>query len=157
MRATLLLADSAQVADSKLYILGGGWSIAGPGPFPMAVAVKVDVPWDETNRSHHLELQLLDQDGNPAVVPGPMGQMPLLFEGDFEVGRPPGTIPGVDLVVPLAFQVGPLQLSTGSRYTWRLRIDGEDDENWQASFSTRSGPTGPPDGPYGEAAPPEGA
>jgi hypothetical protein len=29
MRVTMMLADAAQVSEGKLYILGGGWSIAG--------------------------------------------------------------------------------------------------------------------------------
>ena len=37
----MILADSAQVADGKLYILGGGWSITGPDPTPSAVAIKM--------------------------------------------------------------------------------------------------------------------
>ena len=36
MKATLLLADAAQAAEGKLYVLGGGWSVTGPGPAPMA-------------------------------------------------------------------------------------------------------------------------
>ncbi len=30
MRATMILADHAQVADGKLFISGGGWSSAPP-------------------------------------------------------------------------------------------------------------------------------
>src|SRR6267154_2812745 len=32
MRATMMLADYAQIADGKLFISGGGWSTCGPGP-----------------------------------------------------------------------------------------------------------------------------
>ena len=38
----MLLCDAAQVADGKLYILGGGWSMTGPDPVPSAVALKID-------------------------------------------------------------------------------------------------------------------
>jgi hypothetical protein len=30
MRATMMLADYAQIADGKLFISGGGWSTCGP-------------------------------------------------------------------------------------------------------------------------------
>jgi len=30
----MMLADYAQIADGKLFISGGGWSICGPGPTP---------------------------------------------------------------------------------------------------------------------------
>ena len=43
MKVTMMLADSAQVAGGKLYILGGGWSITGPMPCPSAIAVIVVV------------------------------------------------------------------------------------------------------------------
>jgi hypothetical protein len=41
----MLLADAAQEAAGKLYILGGGWSVTGPQMPPMAIALKIDVPW----------------------------------------------------------------------------------------------------------------
>ena len=45
----MLLADSAQVADRKLYVLGGGLSVIGPRPQPMGVAIRIEVPWDRAN------------------------------------------------------------------------------------------------------------
>ena len=44
MKVTMLLADAAQAVNGKLYILGGGWSVAGPDPTPMAIALKMEVP-----------------------------------------------------------------------------------------------------------------
>ena len=70
---TLLLCDAAQVADGKLYILGGGWSLIGPDPTPSAVAMKVDVDWTEVDRLHHWELFLVDEDGQPIVAQTPDG------------------------------------------------------------------------------------
>src|SRR4051794_17346369 len=58
MKVTMILADSAQAVDGKLYVLGGGWSLAGPGPTPMALAVKIEVPWDRGNMRHHLTIEL---------------------------------------------------------------------------------------------------
>ncbi len=49
MRATMMLADHAQIADGKLFISGGGWSTCGPGPSPCAVVAIFHVPWQETN------------------------------------------------------------------------------------------------------------
>ena len=50
LRVTMLLADSAQVADRKLYVLGGGLSVIGPRPQPMGVAIRIEVPWDRATR-----------------------------------------------------------------------------------------------------------
>ena len=68
MRATLLLADHAEVAEGKLYINGGGWTVT-PQPMPFAIAMYVEVPWDQTNTKHSMLLELLDVDGHPVTVP----------------------------------------------------------------------------------------
>ena len=65
LRVTMLLADSAQVADRKLYVLGGGLSVIGPRPQPMGVAIRIEVPWDRANTPHQWRLDLLDEDGAP--------------------------------------------------------------------------------------------
>lgn len=136
MRALLLLADAAQAVEGKLYILGGGWSVTGPEPSPMAVAVKIEVPWDLANQVHDVELTLLDEDGQPA----PEGA-PLRIDGRVEVGRPPGLARGTALDVPLAVSVGPIAgLRPGGRYEWVLRINSETNDAWRAGFQVRSLP-----------------
>jgi len=67
IRVTMLLAESAQVADSKLFILGGGIALIAATPSPLAVAMKIDVPWDRADRRHEWTLELLDADGNPGA------------------------------------------------------------------------------------------
>ncbi|QIG42680.1 hypothetical protein G5V58_07695 [Nocardioides anomalus] len=144
MRATLMLADHAVVADGKLYINGGGWSVTGPDPVPSAIAVKVDVPWDQTNRTMSLRLLLIGQDGDPVLLPGPEGPTTVQIEGEAEVGRPAGLVPGADVDFPLAFQIGPLPLTPGQRYQWVLEIDGETRDDWRLTFTTRAAePEGP--------------
>lgn len=134
----MLLCDAAQVADGKLYILGGGWSLVGPDPMPSAVALKIDVDWTEAGSPHHWELYLIDEDGQPVLVETQEGSpRPMEVRGDFEVGRP-GTVPeGSPIDVALAVNFGPLPLPPGTRFTWRLTIDGESAPDWQLSFSTR--------------------
>ena len=63
----MMLADSAQVSEGKLFILGGGWSVTGP-PAPSAIVLHVEVPWDQTNRQLHFTLNLTDADGTPVFV-----------------------------------------------------------------------------------------
>ncbi len=134
----MMLADAAQEVGGKLYILGGGWSITGPDPVPMAIALKLEVPWDRTNEQHSLLLELLDEDGEPVLVPGPESEeVPLQVTGEFEAGRPPGIKPGTPIDSALAVNFGPLPLEGGRRYQWRLSIDGETDEDWALGFSTR--------------------
>jgi hypothetical protein len=136
----MLLADSAQAVEGKLYILGGGWNITGPDPTASAIAVYIEVPWDLTNMRHQWKLELVDSDGQPILVPTPMGEQPLVLQGEFEVGRPAGVTPGTGLGVPLAINLGPIPLASAGRFEWRLTIDGQTEDNWRQAFSTRAIP-----------------
>jgi Family of unknown function (DUF6941) len=139
MKVTMLLADYANVADGKLTVVGGGWSLIGPEPAPFGIAILVHVPWDQANQRHVLRLELLDADGAPAALGGDEGDEPIVFFDDveFEVGRPAGLKPGTALEFPLAVNSGPLPLEPGWRYEWRLSIDGETDDDWRLPFSVR--------------------
>ncbi|MGH9136517.1 MAG: DUF6941 family protein [Acidimicrobiales bacterium] len=134
MRATLILADAAQVAEGKLYVLGGGWTFTGPAPAPMAIGCLIDVPWDQTNRKIPFRIQLLDADGEPAELAG-AGRVDI--NGQFETGRPAGLPPGSPITVPFAVNLGALPLQPGRRYEWRLTLDGETDDDWILPFNTR--------------------
>jgi len=143
---TMMLADSAQAIENKLYILGGGWSITGPEPSPSAIALQIKVPWTETNKRHEMRLELLDPDGQPVALDSPVGRQPLVLQTDFEVGRPPGIKQGSPIDLALAINIGPLPLEPDSRYEWRLHLDDETREDWTLQFSTRprqEGPTRP--------------
>lgn len=135
----MLLADAVQVADGKLYVLGGGWSMIGPGPSPIGIAIKIEVPWHQANERHTWALELVDGDGAPVMVPTPEGEGPLQIRGDFEVGRPPGVLPGTPLDLPVAINTPPLPLPSGTRLEWRLTIDDEARQDWVLAFSTRPG------------------
>ena len=135
----MLLADAAQAAEGKLYVLGGGWSITGPQPVPSAIAIHIEIPWDQANMQHSWRLELVDSDGEPVRIetPDQPDPQPLVLEGNFEIGRPPGLTPGTPLGLPLAINLGPLPIPPGRRYEWRLTIDQESDEDWRLAFSTR--------------------
>lgn len=133
MRVTMLLADAAQVAEGKLYILGGGWTDVGPGPAPMAIALKIDIPWDETNRRHKWEIKLVDEDNKQITL----GDNPLGMNGEFEAGRPPGHRTGTPITLPMAINLGPIPIPPGGRYIWKLYINGESKDTWEAAFNMR--------------------
>jgi hypothetical protein len=137
MKVTMLLADSAQAVDNKLYILGGGWSITSPSGTPFAIAIKVEVPWTEANKRHSWELKLTDQDGHPLMVPIDGGQGPLTIGGGFEVGRPAELQPGTPIDFTLAINSAPLPLRPATRYMWRLYVNDETADDWFVSFWTR--------------------
>jgi hypothetical protein len=137
MNVTMLIADSAQVADGKLYILGGGWSVTGPEPVPSAVAIKVAVDWHEFNSPHHWELILEDADGKLVQFETPEGTQTIEVRGDFSTTTPDDVPQGTPVDVPIAVNFGPIPLAPASRFTWRLVIDGESLPGASVSFTTR--------------------
>ena len=134
MKITLLLADFARVANGKLDVIGGGWSMmSAQGPFGFFVAALFQIPRDQTNTKHTFRLELLDADGQG--VPTPDGGT-IRAEGEFEAGRPAGLHPGTPVDAPLVVPFGPLELEDG-RYEIRLTIDGETKEDWFVAFTVR--------------------
>ncbi len=147
MKVTILLADFVQVSEGKLNIIGGGWSVMGTPPPQSGIAVKIDLPWDQTNIQHTLVLELKTEDGQVVRVPGPSGELqPVRIEAKFEAGRPPGLRPGTAIDVPVGVNVGPMPLTPGARYRWELSIDGDSHEDWGVSFETRALAAGGPVG-----------
>lgn len=117
-----LLVDSAQVANGKLFILGGGWARLTSSQIPVTrtfeTAIRVVVPWTETNRPHALELQVENEDGQ-ALLETPV-------KAEIRVGRPAQLKDGTDQVVPLALRVGPVTLEREGRYALIIRCEGEE-------------------------------
>lgn len=130
---TMMLADSAQVADGRLFILGGGLTDIGPGPQPLAIAMLLDVPWDRANITHDWKFELLDEDGTPVLY----DDQPVLVGGQFEAGRAAGMAPGSPITVPLAINFSSLPLDLGTRYVWRLAINDTSEPDWVLGFRTR--------------------
>jgi hypothetical protein len=136
IRVTMLLADAAQVADSKLFILGGGINVIPASPAPLAIAAVIDVPWDRADRLHDWKLELLDADGMPVL----MSDLPVLVAGQFQVSRGDNALPGAPLPMPLAVNFSGLALPPGLRFAWRLVIDDDTEPDWQVSFTVAEPP-----------------
>jgi hypothetical protein len=132
-----LLADHAQALNGKLYAMGVGWNVTGPAPTPFALAGVLELDWDEANRPQHLRIELQTEDGQPVLVPTPIGDQPVVLEAQFEVGRPPGTRAGTYFNLPVAINVGAMPIPPGGRYVWRFSVNGEARDEWRLPFSTR--------------------
>ncbi len=137
VRVTMLLADHAVVADGKLYVNGGGWTLTSPTTPPSSIALKFDVPWDQANTPIELLLELTDADGHPVTQPTPVGPAPVHVQARLEVGRPPGMPLGAPINAIVALGIPPLVLDPGQRYTWRLHVDGQTRSDWELTFTTR--------------------
>lgn len=121
LAVTMLLCDAAQAVGGKLYMLGAGFSqIAFPNvPAPMAIAVRVLIPWDQANQQFDVRIQLIDAEGNTVDF----GQGPVVANAKIEVGRPPGLRRGTPLAATIALNAGAPALPAG-QYVWELQIDG---------------------------------
>jgi hypothetical protein len=137
MEAHILLADAAQrAADGKVHALGLGWTVTTT-PLPaQAVVVFIKVPWDQANEQHLALLTLVDEDGRPAAPEGSDGSQ-IAISAEFETGRPAGVPKGKALDVALAFAIAPGMPLPPGGYVWRLEIDGEGQETWQAPFQVQ--------------------
>lgn len=135
MRAKILLADSAEVREGLLFILGGGWSEVGPGTQPFAIAGILEVGWDEANTKHSAEFTIENDDGAALMIPTPTGDQPFRIASDFEVGRPPGSPRGRSFNVPVALPILPIPWNPGHRYSVVLKIDGGEAD--KVAFSVR--------------------
>lgn len=118
IEATMLLCDSAQSIGGKLFILGGGWSILKRTgqPMTMALAVKLEIPWSQSNERHVIEAVLLTSDGDAVTHEG----NDVRSSGEIEVGRPPGFKQGTPLDAAFVLTLQGLDLEPGS-YVWVLR------------------------------------
>jgi hypothetical protein len=117
----VMVCDAAQAVGGKLYVLGGGWdrlmmpAFPGHPPVPFAVVFGINVPWNLTNRPFTFAIQILDSDD---------GLVQEIATGEFEVGRPPGTRPGVSQRVPFACPANP-EFPEPGRYVVRVLLKGE--------------------------------
>ena len=128
----LIVADAAQIADGKLYLLGGGWTVLTvntgfPVVKPLAVAVAFSVPWEETNQRQKVEIEIADEDGQTLAR----------LDGAVEVGRPPGIPHGQDQRVQVPLEAL-LQFPRPGTYVVMVRIDGE--EVGRTTFNVIPGP-----------------
>lgn len=115
-----MVADSAQAVEGKLYLLGGAWNLLRfpqyPATIPVGLAIAIDVDWNETNQKHAFEVRFVDADE---------GRLDPTIGGEFEVGRPPGAIPGTDQRVVLAVNA-PLTITRPGSYAAVLYLAGEE-------------------------------
>ena len=138
-KVTMLLADAAQHVQGKFYVLGGGWSVINAGPVMFAVVAYVQTAWHRANMKNRFRLELLDADGAPVTVTMPDGnEHPVLLEGEFEVGRPPGLKAGTPIDGGIVWNVG-VPLPADQRLEIRLTLNDETHEEWTLPFTTPDG------------------
>jgi hypothetical protein len=127
----LILADSAQVMNNKLYLLGGGWEKVTLKNFPAShscsVAMSFSVPWADTNQKHGFTVEIMDEDGQHLRQP---------INGQIEAGRAAGIPPGTDQRVQLSLD---MQLRIEKPGTFVIRATLADRDTASATFRVLQG------------------
>jgi uncharacterized protein DUF6941 len=117
----LVLADSSEAHNGKLYTLGAGWNVLRfqglPTTHGFGIGAGIDVAWDEANTRHALALFVEGPDGER------LGDEPFRF--DFEPGRPPGSVQGQEqrIVFSLGAQV---TFETTGPHAVIVEVDGDE-------------------------------
>ena len=118
MKATLVMADSVEVADNKLYVLGAGSTIVEAQTRPIALGVLFFVSPKEKDAEHAWSVELCDAAGSLTISDA--GES-VSIAGTFSIDDAPGYPGGVPMPVPIAINVGPLDLQPESRFQWVLK------------------------------------
>jgi len=109
----LIVADAVQVADGKLFVLGGGWSALRapilPIQMPVGVGVSILVDANEagTGAIYPLAITISDEGGIPVLPPA---------QAQFQVGKAEGTPRDMPQRVPFALNV-PMPIPREGKYT----------------------------------------
>lgn len=135
MNISVILADVARpngVGALSLNLLNAGWTVTTAVPSPdggytlpgQAVAVFIEATWDQLNRPHQMLLELVDDEGQHALLPGP-GTQPARIEHEITVppvpGAPNGTPGMVTFMIEAASEAFRIP-APRRRYLWRASI-----------------------------------
>lgn len=120
----LTLANSAELRDGLLYLLGGGWTRCWPDagrsyPLDRAIvaAAAIRVEYGETNEEHKFRLEVRDSD---ETILGPDQ-----VEGGFTMGRDAHLTAGMSQLVQLAGSLS-VKLPSAGVYSVVLSVDGRE-------------------------------
>lgn len=125
MKALLILADAVNESDGKLNLLGAGWTQASTRLANVGIAVWFSLGPAELDVEHEWQLELVDAEGSTVSLATPSGQVEAIgVTGQLTVGAPEDYDGQSTLDIPVAVNVGPLELPAPGRYAWRLTVDG---------------------------------
>jgi hypothetical protein len=137
VKVTLMLAQAANDAGGLLQVIGGGWTQIGPDPAPFAIAGTMEFPWEAAGVPQKVRFDLLDDQGKPVMNGDPSGEKPIAIDGEWNVAPAPGIPRGTPLTAIIAINLPPQRFTPGSRYEWRMEVNGETHEDWRLGFAIR--------------------
>ena len=123
MRLTVaMLADSAQVAGGKLYVLGGAFDTIHARNFPalvrsLSVVLVAEVEPGERNRDLPIAIRLFDEDGTSLGIES---------QGMMRVGAPSSLPAGAASLVPLVGTLLGLRFPRAGGYVFIIEHEGRE-------------------------------
>lgn len=123
MRLTVaMLADSAQVAGGKLYVLGGAFDTINARAFPalvrsLSVVLVAEVEPSERNRDLAIAIRLVDEDGTSVGVES---------KGTMRVGAPSSLPAGAASLVPLVGSFLGVRFAHPGGYVFMIEHEGKE-------------------------------
>jgi hypothetical protein len=146
IRTHLFVAESAQITGGKLYVLGGAIcasAVPQPGVAVMlALAGTIEVPWEQNHRQHEMKIEAFYADGNPYMVPGLQGPVPLSITANFTAALAPQMARGSSSGGPFAMQFALPAFQPGTM-SFRISVDGEETQTLPFAI-TIGGASAPP-------------
>lgn len=131
----LMVADSAQVINNKLYALGGGWETIAPQSLPVrlkfSVALAIRVEWTEANQGWPVEVEVAFDDPRQVLV---------TMSGELRVGRPASLPEGLAQRVQFAMDID-AEFQAGGQYVVRARSGASE---WRQVGFRVAPPSAPP-------------
>ncbi len=117
------IADAAEVADGKLFVLGGAINRVLAQEFPhvqgrLALPLVIRTTQQFAKLSHRLVVRLLSEKGED-ILDEPV-------EAELPAGVPAGATRGDPLRVVAVVAVGGLQIPAPGLYTFILEVDGKE-------------------------------
>jgi hypothetical protein len=117
---TAMLADGAQVAQGKLYVLGGQWDRLMVASLPaqhasMAVVVVIRIEYNEAPKDCVLAVELT-LDGKP---------MGVRAGGRLSIGHAAGLKHGAPQFAPATVTFANVQFERPGRYDWVVSVDDD--------------------------------
>lgn len=122
-----MLADSAQIVNGKLYVLGGGWdTLVVSGPFPVSrpcgLAIAFRLPTSGAGQHKAARVQIVDLEGTSTIATADV---------QFQVGPP--AIADDDLPQRVQLAAG-LNLSFPKAGTYVVMVSVDGDEIGRTRF-----------------------
>ena len=169
MDVSVLLADkgTANLQQGTLNLLNVGWTqtslrVAGPmipGGYltqAQAIAIFFEVEHQHCNHQIELVLELVNEDGQPVELPGPVGPQAMRISQQIVVQSPAGMPIGSPGVGNALIEIIPGLAVPPGGYEWRVTLAGQHEASWSARFRVLPPPSAPVFGAGLPAPPPAG-